>query len=454
MTRGGVNGYPSPASVRVGEDVRLHISTESPWFRADFYRAGAGVSYAGSAEWDGETAPERSFDEDWAWPAVAFTVPAGWRPGAYVVVLSDGNAPPAEDQTIEELDARSERLLLVVRPATPSPGALLYKLPLTTYHAYNQAGGGSLYGRVDFQPTLTPTVSVHRPGGGIGGPVKGMADAFDSRTPRQSFAHWDARFLRWLEESDLAYDLCTDLDIHSGLDLSTYRLIVTAGHDEYWTAQTRATEDAYLRAGGNLAIFGGNTCWWRTHLSGSVLTCDKFPPDAQGFVDPDSVLGCRDKWWEFEPEEPLLGVSYRHGGGHWDGARDGLGFTVLDAGHWVFDGTGLRDGDVIGAEHALVGYECDGAGIQRGENGELRLAESKTSPAGLALLGAALLPTDESARWNFPAKESADPHAATMVIFTTGGTVFNAATTDWARALPGDPVIATITRNVIEGLLR
>jgi hypothetical protein len=36
------------------------------------------------------------------------------------------------------------------------------------------------------------------------------------------------------------------------------------------------------------------------------------------------------------------------------------GYTVHRAGHWIFDGTGLGYGDVLGAGATVVGYECDG----------------------------------------------------------------------------------------------
>ena len=43
--------------------------------------------------------------------------------------------------------------------------------------------------------------------------------------------------------------------------------------------------------------------------------------------------------------------------------------------------------------------------------------------------------------------------AATMGIYTRGGTVFTAATTDWSHGLRGnDAVVESITRNVLDRL--
>jgi len=112
---------------------------------------------------------------------------------------------------------------------------------------------------------------LHRPGGGTGGTPFDVDnfDPFDA-TPRQTFVHWDARFLAWLERSGYQVDCCTDVDLHrEGLDVvRPYRLLLSAGHDEYWTDAMRAAVEAHIDAGGNAAFFGGNTCWWRTVFDG------------------------------------------------------------------------------------------------------------------------------------------------------------------------------------------
>ena len=41
---------------------------------------------------------------------------------------------------------------------------------------------------------------------------------------------------------------------------------------------------------------------------------------------------------------------------------------------------------------------------------------------------------------------------AVMGVYTRGGTVFTAGTTDWARGLKGDEKVAQITRNVLDKL--
>ena len=48
--------------------------------------------------------------------------------------------------------------------------------------------------------------------------------------------------------------------------LEGHRLFLSAGHDEYWSWGMRETLDAFTDAGGNAAIFSGNTCFWQVRL--------------------------------------------------------------------------------------------------------------------------------------------------------------------------------------------
>ena len=63
------------------------------------------------------------------------------------------------------------------------------------------------------------------------------------------------------------------------------------------------------------------------------------------------------------PENQMTGVSFTRGGYHRIGKRvtNGAGgYTVYRPEHWMFDGTEIDYGDVLGAAATTVGYECDG----------------------------------------------------------------------------------------------
>lgn len=154
-----------------------------------------------------------------------------------------------------------------------------------------------------------------------------------------------------------------------------------------------------------------------------------------------------DQWWRIEPENTLTGVSYRNGGGWWKGEREPLGFTVQHAGHWIFDGTGLRDGDVFGAAERLVGYECDGVALAQLPDGVLVPDGSDGTPSDFVVLGHARLGPDWQDR-----PRGADA-VATMGLHTPGGTIFTCGTTDWSRLLAsGHLVVERITSNVVRQL--
>jgi hypothetical protein len=452
--------------VAPGAALCLHVATDSPRFRVAFYRWADGPQLMHRSDWlPGAGALERGADEDWDWPGYAFAIPADWPSSVYIADLE-------EDGRKRSFDVARDwgAALFVVRAARTHGRArthvggsararrMLYKLPLATYHAYNCSGGGCFY----FQPprSLEPPgarLSLRRPGGGIGGPVWCAPDHYDASSPRQTFAHWDARFIGWLARSGYAADFCTDLDLHAdpGL-LDDYGLLVAGGHDEYWSEATRDAVEAFVERGGNVAFFAANLCWWRIHLvdGGAAMVCHQGGPQ-----------GAHDHWWPRVgagwPEDSLCGVSYRHGGGWWDGPRDSAGYIVQQAGHWVFAGTGLRDGDAFGRHTwpPLAGYECDGVPLERFDDGRARLsaqAGDGGTPPSYELLAAAPL----DGRWQeLPAREhdsaGAGLHVAALGLYQSNGTVFAAGSTDWPQVLActRDRRVERITQNVLDHLL-
>jgi hypothetical protein len=440
-----IEGYPEAVTITAGDTLTLCVSTDHPRFRVDFFRQGANLDLMGSNEWqDGAPFARGTADQDWQWGRHEFTVPANWPSGVYIAMFfeldEEGNVVSAPEDTAIA-DGRSAKALFVVRRAAPDKTApILYKVPLFTYQAYNDTNspmsnmdGGSLY-------TGAAKVTLRRTGGGTGGTPwdNNTPDAYDGSSPRQTFAHWDAKFISWLEKNGYWADYCTDLDIHEnpGNFLADYRLLLSVGHDEYWSEDMRVRVGAFIQHGGNVAFFSGNTCWWRIRLE-----------------DNNTAFGRDDNWPDDNRETRLTGVSYRHAGGWWDGRRNPVvGYTVQHAGHWVFEGTGLRDGDGIGngADVALVGYECDGTQLsdQADVGGFVVPSFVDGTPPSFVILGVSRL----GANWE--SRLDGDKAAATMGLYTNTGTVFTAATVDWARVLASrqDSNVERVTRNVLDRL--
>ena len=454
-----IQGYPDRPALRPGEKLRLHVATDNPHktFRIDFYRQGVGLIKMGSLDTQigHHFAPLRHY-ENWGWPGYEFQIPGDWPSGAYIADLVETGQSIDSSEEVSA-DGRNAKALFVVKSNSPGQNAsILYKLSLTTYHAYNYSGGGNLYvGEWSKDPIAKKRVnkvSTHRPGGGTGGAiphfdasnnVSGSIDIYDTSSPRQTFAHWDVPFITWLEKNGYRVDYCTDLDLHEERDLLTpYRLLLSVGHDEYWSDEMRAHVEAFVQHGGNVAFFSGNTCWWHIEF------CN-FTKCADDELHPTAFI--RDfETWKRNPENSLTGVSYRNGGGSWTSEREALGYTVQNADHWVFEETGLRNGDVFGADEHLVGYECDGALFTRDNHGFPVPTGADGTPPDFVILGVGELADSEG--WQFEARENQGPRAATMGLYTRGGIVFTAATTDWARVLTTNEHVDRITRNVLDRL--
>lgn len=466
-----IQGYPDQPSVRPGETLTLRVSTDAPRFQVDFYRQGETLAYRWSSRSQpGQNAPPHPPFQDWgedcsgldgktlaAWPAYSFEIPADCASGVYIAMLveSDQNGSVIKLPETQTPDARDSKALFVVKQGRArSPARILYKLPLLTYHAYNQAtreaydpatqrGGWSLYTvpeRDDLPAPVPTVVSLHRPGGGTGGTPWDVfnPDPFDP-TPRQTFVHWDAPFIAWLEGCGYRVDYCTDLDIQGDREqrlLREYDLLLSVGHDEYWSAEMRANVDAFLQSGRNVAFFSGNTCWHQIVFDGQYTVRRLRPWSAPG-----SVRG---------PENDMTGVSFRNGGERGLDHLIPLGYRVQHARHWVFAGTGLRDGETFGdgPDQHLVGYECDGAEFDtnRLKHGLPVLPTGRDgTPTDFTILGVSDVSRGGWGLGNM---------AATMGVHSPNGTVFTASTTDWARVVASgrSPVVEQITRNVIDRL--
>jgi hypothetical protein len=371
-------------------------------------------------------------------------------------------------------------------------------LSTSTYDAYNDWGGPSLY-------TGATQVSMRRPmaPGFLTKPephrrkMQPLPDPeglwfFEWAEPLgvsvwsggAGWWNWERPFAHWAERNGYPFDVAisTDLETEPGL-LDGYRSFVCVGHDEYWSWGMREALDAHTGAGGNAAIFSGNTCYWQVRIDhgAGTMTCFKYR------CDEDPVLGTSDErllsgpWSERRigwPETSTIGLTFTRGGY----SRYGLGvprasgaYTVHRPEHWLFEGTDLRYGDALGLQHTIVAYEVDGVALATGPDGLPVPTHVDGAPESLEVLATAparlwaqaeqpsryahepgeLENTAEALwgpAWRDHVHEIANNHAV-LGVFTTpaGGTVVNVGVTDWAYGL-ADPAVDRITRNVLDRL--
>ena len=247
-----IEGYTDQLSYAPGEDIKLYISSELEEFDIVVSRIGAKpevVAHETCTKGRLQPIPKDASSHGCKWDVT--TILSGhkdWKSGYYLV---------------EFLAAGKKRVgsaFFVVRPQEPGKSAkILLQLSTNTYNAYTNWNGYSLYayhGR-------------HK--------VQGRRVSFD-RPLYSQFNNWEAPFVKWAESNGYALDYCvnSDLEFHPEL-LKHYKLVLSVGHDEYWSSPMRDNLEKYIENGGNVAFFSGNTCCWqvRSEENGRALACWK-----------------------------------------------------------------------------------------------------------------------------------------------------------------------------------
>src|SRR5581483_2492349 len=212
---------------------------------------------------------------------------------------------------------------------------------------------------------------------------------------------------------------------------------------EYWAPNMFTNVQKFLNAGvsygagGNYAIFSGNTCWWESAFTANW-----------------TLIG-RKNQWPNNKESDLIGLTWKNGSGWWGTCSNGtwikterpdVGYTIQDtkaAQSWVFAGTNLRSGQTFGDYYYdyLVGYECDGLPSTLNPNFQI-LAKSA--------------PLKQSDGWDHDGQAAMVLRDSSTSLYKAGA-VFNCGTTDWARVLTDTRAAAhnyvnQITLNVIRTL--
>ncbi len=432
-----VLGYANKLSGVPGEEIAFHLSSSGSSVRMIIERQG-GTNEAVFEKADIACAahpiPDRASSDGCNWPAaLTMTIPDDWKSGCYVATL----ILKSEDKETQST------LQFVVRSAEPGKNTkILLQLSTNTYNAYTNWGGHSLYAYHD------------RDG------VQGHRVSFD-RPQTSQYSNWELPFAKWAETNGYVIDYAvnSDLEFHPEI-LKHYRLVLSVGHDEYWSASMRDNLEKYIADGGNVAFFSGNTCCWqvRSEDNGRALTCWK-----QWYnVDPLFRKGDHkllSTTWSHHligrPENQLTGVGFLWGGYHRSHGQfmDGpASFIVHRPEHWLFEGTDLKRDDRFGGKDTIVGYECDGCEMTW-KDGLPFPTNRDGTPKSFTILGscpAQWAPDDCLWYDQFPADRVG---AAVLGIYTQGGTVVTTGSTDWAHGLRGnDPAVVRITRNILDRL--
>jgi N,N-dimethylformamidase beta subunit-like, C-terminal len=485
-----LDAYCWPLSASPGEPVMLHSSGDVDSCSIEVARDGAQrevVWRLDDIPVEAHHTPDDASANGCGWPAsIDIPVDPAWRSGYYAVTLTAG---------VERADA-----CFVIRPGADDAASILLVLATSTWNAYNDWGGPSLYTggtRVSFERPFAKGFLVKPE------PVGRMMQTAPDREA-MGYRHWarplglsdwsggagwwnwERPFLGWAESNGYRVDVATSHDLESHPQvLEGHRLSLHVGHDEYWSWGMRDALDDFVGSGGNTAIFSGNTCFWQIRFEdgGRAMTCFKYRAGAE-----DPVVGTPDErflsgiWSDRRvgrPETSTIGITFTRGGY----SRYGLGapqasggYTVARPDHWAFAGTDLGEGDSFGERDTIVAYEVDGCAFIT-VAGRPSPTHEDGAPESLQILATA--PARLWAQDEQPTRYAHEPgelehvaaalfgdarpenveqvaqNHAVLATFTRpgGGTVFNTGVIDWTFGLKhGDPVVERITRNVLDRL--
>jgi len=353
----------------------------------------------------------------------------------------------------------------VVAPSVPSADIAVV-LSTNTWNAYNLFGGRSNYVNAPALP-LRPTVnarqdldrfdssamsgwghpddayqplSFERPEPGNAVPRHASPDDPIEGRLASSLAPAEWRLLAWLERESFGYDTYSDQQLHDGtLDLAAYKVLIISVHPEYWSRRQLERVRGWVDAGGRFVVLGGNS-----------INCEVVPAEdgrslrfLTRLTSTDGPLGMPDDddpsvWYDSRfhrtafSEASVMGLATTE-----TGIMTAAPYCVADgaAGHWVFGGTGLHDGDLFG--EASLHERC--AGGASGHETDKRTAQT---PAEYRLLAKGTNPDDGGAE--IVVREG---------IGAGGGAVFNVGSITYVPALLVDDALSRITRNVLERFL-
>jgi hypothetical protein len=339
-----IEGFSNAVSAAQGEKVQLFVSTDAKSFHVEAYRMGWYGGKGGRLVWQSEEVPGvrqapakftpgvNLVEAPWG-PSLEVSVDKSWPPGCYLLKL----VAPAEGlQRWVPLTVRDDA----------SRSAFFMMNAVSEWQAYNEWGGYSLYyGQGPGGRTFEDRgriVSYDRP--------------YDQTGGAGDFIGLEFPLVQLLEGRGYDVSYTTSVDFHRHPELALqHRVLLSPGHDEYWSKPMRDGAEVARDHGVNLAFFGANAAYRQIRFEPSALGSDRHQvcyksasEDPMRATDPSLVtVNWRDAPLN-RPEEAMIGQQYECNPVRAD-------MVITDPGAWVFEGTGVTAGqrlpDTIGLEY-------------------------------------------------------------------------------------------------------
>lgn len=402
-----VEGYCSKTSVRPGESIELKISTRpASSVKVDVYRlgyyggkGGRHVTSLGPFRCTPQPDPEVGIERvrECRWETTAkLTIPRDWVSGVYLGKLT------------EEREGLQSYVVFIVRDDRRCD--FLFQCSDTTWSAYNRwPDVCSLYddGTPPHNWYVGPgvRVSFDRPYG----KYRQILDAPLSQGSGE-FLLWEFPFAYWMEQQGYDLSYLSNVDTHADpRGLRRAKAFLSIGHDEYWTLDMFNHVKAAIAAGVNALFFCGNS------VDGHIPLW----PSSSG--EPHRVITRLGKFGSIGRSEQFSGRWKQHGpdaatlmgARTTDPANGGADWTCVNERHWLFAGTGMRNGEAI---RGLVGWEHHG--MPADIPGLEILARGQVFSRG---------------------RSQGTEYTATLYPGPKGNFVFNAATIWWSDGLSAPP---------------
>jgi len=352
-----IEGYCSRQSVKAGETIDVCVST-SPARAFKFellrmgYYGGRGARLVKSIDRvEGKTQAvpkpgDKNIHEcNWE-PSLSLTISKDWLSGVYLGRLT----------TIPEGNEAYWQSYVIFIVTDDRPADILFQCSDNTWQAYNTwPSNFSIYTHPKGNQGPWADVSFDRPYGREAQFTSVVNDPLSVGSGQ--FLSLEFPLAYWLEQHgyDVAY--CSNSDMLTPDRGLKCKAFISVGHDEYWDLQQFKSVQSMRDAGVNLLFLSGNSVCWVTPFRDSTRGIANriiFRGGPYGGETKDAEDRNRDHGpfpYRGPDEGFLMGarnVEPVNGGGDW---------VVTKADHWIFEGTGMKNGEAV---PGLIGWEYHG----------------------------------------------------------------------------------------------
>ena len=425
-----LEGFATKMSVNVGqtESFKINDKVRDP-YHIDIFRVGyyGGMGARKVATISSSRVTERVQPSPLTDAATGLVDCGNWSTTASWPVPSDATSGVYLARINDDKTNLASHIIFIVRDDS-SASNVLYQTSDTTWEAYNDWGGNSLYGGTA-PAGRAYKVSYNRP--------------FNTRADSAHDFFFNAEYpmIRWLEANgyDLSYTTGSDGDARGNL-IKNHKIFMSSGHDEYWSGAQRTAVEQARDAGVNLAFMSGNEVFWKTRWEPSLdssktadrtLVCYK-ETHANKAIDPLDPPTATATWRDprfaapadgGRPENALSGTIFMVN----DGATTAIA-VPSDAAKLRFwrntDIAGLAPGTSATLPDGTLGYEWDSD------------LDNGSRPAGLIDLSSTTV-TNAPVLQDYGSTYASGTatHSLTLYKAPSGALVFSAGTVQWSWGL-------------------